>query len=150
MDQNPALFNELNNEVKNAIETKQFWESVKEPIFQYGMPGLQFGGGVVQIISAGAIDVVGCATVVACVPAIGGASLLVVNGLDDIRTGWNNFGALPEGQTASSTLTSLGVPEANAEWVKLGAGFASIGAEVAIINKRLTNGTKSLEKLMVL
>lgn len=95
-------------------------------------------------------DVVGCATVVACVPAIGGASLLVVNGLDDIRTGWNNFGALPEGQTASSTLTSLGVPEANAEWVKLGAGFASIGAEVAIIYKRLTNGTKSLEKLMVL
>jgi hypothetical protein len=124
-------------EVKDEIETKQFWEGVKEPIFQYVMPGLQLAGGGAQIAVATGIDVVGCATVVACGVAVGGSSLLIVNGLDDIRTGWNNFGSLPEGQTASYTLTSLGVSEENAGWIKLGTSLASIGAEVAVINKGL-------------
>ena len=103
------------------------------------MPGLQLVGGGTQIIGAGAIDVVGCATVIACGLAVGGSSFLVINGLDDIRTGWNNFGSLPSGQTASSTLTSLGVSEGTAGWVKLGAGGVSIGAEATIINKGLSN-----------
>lgn len=69
---------------------------------------------------------------------MGGSSLLIANGLDDIRTGWNNFGALPEGQTASSTLTSLGVSENTASWIKLGTAIGSIGAEATVINKGLS------------
>lgn len=133
MNKNPEIW----AEVKDAIETKQFWEGVKDPVFQYVMPDLQVGGGIGQIAVAGGVDVAGCATVVACGVAVGGSSLLIANGLDDIRTGWNNLGVLPTGQTASSTLTSLGVSEGTAGWVKLGAGGASIGAEAAIINKGL-------------
>lgn len=139
MNKNPEVW----TEVKEAIETKQFWEGVKEPIFQYVVPGLQLVGGGAQIVGAGAIDVVGCATVVACGLAVGGSSFLVINGLDDIRTGWNNFGGLPEGQTTSSTLTSLGVSEGTAGWVKLGAGGASIGAEAIAINQGLKATTNT-------
>ncbi|MDS7943009.1 VENN motif pre-toxin domain-containing protein [Acinetobacter sp. V110_1] len=135
MNKNPEIW----TEVKNEIETKQFWEGVKEPIFQYVLPGLQLVGGGVQIVGAGAIDVVGCATVAACGLAVGGSSLLVVNGLDDIRTGWNNLGVQSEGQSASSTLTSLGISEGTAEWIKLGAAGASIGAEAIVINKGLSS-----------
>ena len=137
MNKNPEVW----GEVKDALETKQFWEGIKEPIFQYVMPGLQLVGGGAQIVGAGAIDVVGCATVVACGVAVGGSSLLIVNGLDDIRTGWNNFGALPEGQTASSTLTSLGISENTASWIKLGTAIGSIGAEATVINKGFATST---------
>ncbi|WP_434279040.1 hemagglutinin repeat-containing protein [Acinetobacter sp. CE-15] len=143
MNKNPEMW----AEVKEAIETKQFWEGVKEPVFKYVLPGLQLGGGVVQTIGAGAIDVVGCATIVACGVAVGGSSLLIINGLDDIRTGWNNFGGLPEGQTVSSTLTSLGVSEGTAGWVKLGVGGASIGAEAIAINQGLKATTNTFDNV---
>ncbi|MCG8284442.1 VENN motif pre-toxin domain-containing protein [Acinetobacter seifertii] len=143
MNKNPEIW----TEVKNEIETKQFWEGVKEPIFQYVLPGLQLVGGGVQIVGAGAIDVVGCATVAACGLAVGGSSLLVVNGLDDIRTGWNNLGVQSEGQSASSTLTSLGISEGTAEWIKLGAAGASIGAEAIAINKGVNASSRSAENV---
>ena len=115
-NKNPEIFKEIESDVFR----KKIIDEAKSGLYQYGMPAIQIVGGGLQIAVAAGIDVVGCATIVVCGVAIGGSSILIGNGIDDVVTGYKNFGATQ--QTNSFILSNNGVSEESAVWIKLGTG----------------------------
>lgn len=119
------------------IESQVFHKNLLNMVMDYGVPTLQFVGGGLQIVTAVGIDVVGCSTVIMCGLAVGGSSVLIANGVDDISTAWKNLGQQSRNHTNSLFLNNLGVDEAQASWIKLVFGAFSVGAELGTIKAGL-------------
>lgn len=119
--------------VDNSIGYEKFKQQAVGVLQNYVGPAVQVAGGSLEIVAATGVEVVGCGSVVACIPATALAATLLVDGSDNVVTGLFNIGKAPEEQTTSYTLTQVyGLSEADALKVKLAAGGAGLGGELAV------------------